>query len=339
MMSEFGWAVVGPGRIANRFADAVKQLPQARLAAVHGRNPRHAATFAQAWSGDQAQPAAVAEDLDALLSDHRVDGVYVATPHAFHADAVRRCLLAGKPVLCEKSLTPNASLSSELTALSRQYGVFLMEAVWTRFLPVYSTIHDWLSRQAIGPIRGLQSSFCFNVPFDPQARHFDPAQAGGALLDIGVYNLSMTQWVLHAALGQCPALQSLDVHGTVGPTGVDHRVNASLHFPDGLTSQFQCAFDSRADNGLRIFGELGVISVPSNFWEATSARLQTFDKPPEVVTRPFRINGFEGEIEEAMACIARGEFQSAAMPHADTVAVAQWIDRMRSSLGVKYPFE
>ena len=338
-MDEFGWAVVGPGRIANRFAHAVQQLSGPRLVAVHGRNSDRARAFAATWSQDATHPASVAIDLDDVLASGDVDGVYIATPHAFHADAIRRCLLAGKPVLCEKSMTPNAALSGELTSLSKLRGVFLMEAVWTRFLPIYSSVHDWLSRQAIGPIRGLQSSFCFDVPFDPQGRHFDPNQAGGALLDIGVYNLSMTQWVLRAALGHCPGLEAIDARGIVGPTGVDHRVNATLHFDGGLVSQFQCGFDGRADNGFRIFGERGVISVPSNFWEATSARLRMYGEPPEVITRPFRINGFEGEIEEAMRCIAQGDVETPLMPHADTVACAEWIDRMRAKLGVIYPFE
>jgi predicted dehydrogenase len=338
-MDEFGWAVVGPGRIANRFAHAVQQMPGTRLVSVHGRNADRARAFAATWSQDAARPASIAADLDDMLADANVDGVYIATPHAFHADAIRRCLLADKPVLCEKSMTANGALSSEMSALSKQRGVFLMEAVWTRFLPIYSSVHDWLSRQVIGPIRGLQSSFCFNVPFDPQGRHFDPNQAGGALLDIGIYNLSMTQWILRAALGRCPELDAIDARGVIGPTGVDHRVNATLHFAGDLVSQFQCGFDGRADNSLRIFGERGLICVPRNFWEATSARVQMFDEPPEVITRPFRINGFEGEIEEAMRCIAQGNIESPAMPHADTVACAHWIDRMRATLGVTYPFE
>ena len=231
------------------------------------------------------------------------------------------------------------SLASELVAISRQRGVFLMEALWTRFLPIYSTVNEWLSAQAIGEIRGLQSSFCFNVPFNPQTRHFDPALAGGSLLDVGIYNLSMTQWALRAALGQCPKLDSVAASGVIGPTGVDHRVAASLEFSGGVVSQFQCGFDSMADRSFRIFGELGMISVPTHFWEATTAILQRGDEPAEVVHRPFRINGFEGEIEEAMHCITGGAIESPAMPHADTVATAAWMDRIRAIVGVRYPFE
>ena len=218
-------------------------------------------------------------------------------------------------------------------------GVFLMEALWTRFLPIYTTVNDWLAANAIGEIRGLQSSFCFNPPFDPDSRLFDPAQAGGSLLDLGIYNLAMTQWALQAALGACPEPDSISATGLLGPTGVDHRVAASLQFPGGIVSQFQCGLDGAADNSLRIFGERGVITVPERFWEGTTATLQRTGQPLETAHRPFRINGFEGEIQEAMECISRGEVESAVMPHADTVTIAAWMDRIRAIIGLKYPFE
>lgn len=338
-MSEFGWAVVGPGKIAQRFADAVGQLPGTRLVGVQGRDSRRADAFAQAWSGREGASVAVFKDLETMLGDGAVDGVYIATPHAFHADAIRRCLLADKPVLCEKPMVANARLAAEIVALARQRGVFLMEALWTRFLPIYATVNDWLASKAIGEIRGLQSSFCFNPPFDPDSRLFDPAQAGGSLLDLGIYNLAMTQWVLHAAQGACPEPHSIAATGLLGPTGVDHRVAASLQFPGGVVSQFQCGLDGVADNALRIFGERGVITVPGRFWEGTTATLQRTDEPLETVRRPFRINGFEGEIQEAMRCIAGGEIESPVMPHADTLTIASWMDRIRAIIGVKYPFE
>ena len=330
-----GWAIVGPGRIAHRFAEAVTATPGARLAAIQGRDAARLAAFAARW-GDDAP--ALHTDLDALLADRAVDAVYVATPHAFHADAVRRALLAGKPVLCEKSLTPNAALTRELCALARTRGVFLMEAVWTRFLPAWAEVEAWLRAGAIGAVRGMQSSFCFAPPYDPHSRLFDPAQAGGAMLDIGIYNLTMSQWVLQRALGACPPLATLHVDGALAPTGVEQRVAATLVFQGGASSQFQCGFDGRADNTFRILGADGHILVHARFWEATRAECVAGDAPPEVVHRPFAVNGFEGELREAMDCIAGGRVESAAMPHADSIAVAEWMDAIRRDLGVRDPF-
>lgn len=338
-MNDFGWAIIGPGKIARRFADAVRQLPDTRLVAVHGRDQARATAFARHWQQTGApEPMAVTE-LDVLLADPRVDACYIATPHAFHAGDIRRCLQAGKAVLCEKPLVVNAALARGLTTLAQARGVFLMEALWTRFLPVYAGVADWLAAGAIGKVRGLQSSFCFHPPFDPQSRLFDPAQAGGSLLDLGIYNLAMTQWALQQIPGQRPVLESLTADGVLGPTGVDHRVAATLRFAGGVVSQFQCGLDGHADNALRIFGERGSITVPAHFQEATTASLQLHDQPPVLLQRPFRINGFEGQIEEAMRCIRAGEIASPLMPPADSVMLAEWMDRIRALIGLSYPFE
>jgi predicted dehydrogenase len=338
-VSDFGWAVLGPGNIARRFADAVRQLPGTRLVAVHGRDQARATAFARDWQQEGApEPLAVTE-LDAVLGDPGVDACYIATPHAFHADDIRRCLQAGKPVLCEKPLVVNATLARELATLAQARGVFLMEALWTRFLPVYAGVGDWLAAGAIGEIRGLQSSFCFRPSFDPQSRLFDPAQAGGSLLDLGIYNLAMTQWALQQALGRCPPLQSLSAEGLLGPTGVDHRVAATLRFSGGVVSQFQCGLDGHADNALRIHGAHGSITVAASFQEATTAALQLPGQPAQTLQRPFRINGFEGQIEEAMRCIRAGGIASPVMPPADSVVLAEWMDRIRALIGLSYPFE
>ena len=346
-MKALRWGLVGPGRIAHRFAQAVLALADAELVHIQARNAARGHDFARQWAAPGAAPPQVSTELAALLSDPAVDAVYIATPHALHADAVRACLLAGKPVLCEKPLVPSAAIARPLLALSRDRHVFLMEAVWTRFLPVYAQVGEWLRGGAIGPLRALQSSFCFAAPYDAKSRLFDPALAGGALLDIGIYNLTMTRWVLQQALGlgagTCPELRGMDVQGRLAPSGVDQHVAATLAFDGGITSQFVCAFDAQhdalTDNSLRIFGERGHITVPQHFWQGTQAVLQRGHNAAVVVDAPLRINGFEGEIEEAMRCIRAGLTQSPLMPHAETLATLGWMDRMRQQLGVRYPGE
>ncbi|CAN5175786.1 Gfo/Idh/MocA family oxidoreductase [soil metagenome] len=336
-MSSFGWGIVGPGQIAHRFAEAVTGLPDTQIAAVQARDPARAGEFASAWP--QPQPVAIHATLGALLADPNVDAVYVATPHALHAEAVRAALQAGKPVLCEKPLAPTAALARELTALSRARGVFLMEALWSRFLPVYADVGGWLESGAIGAVRGIQSSFCFTPDYDATSRLFDPALAGGSLLDLGVYNLSLTQWVMRRAFGTCPPVLHFDAHGTLAPTGVDQHVAATLAFEGGVCAQFQCGFIGRSDDSLRILGERGHIVVPARFHEATQAILHVADQYPVQVDRPFEINGFEGEIVETMRCVAAGEIDSPVMPQADTLAVAEWMDAIRARIGVRYPFD
>lgn len=338
-MNDFAWAVIGPGRIAHRFADAVYRLPGTHLRSVFGRDATRAAEFAGHWSRDGKPRPRVEPELATLLSDAAIDAVYIATPHAMHGEFIRRCLLAGKPVLCEKPLVPTLAVAQEIVALASDRRVFLMEALWTRFLPIYAQVGDWLRSGAIGRVNAIQSSFCFRVPYDQDSRLFSAALAGGALLDIGIYNVAMTRWVLEAALGACPAPSSLRAEGVIAPTGVDQRVAATIMFPGGVVSQFVCAFDGQADNALRIFGDAGCISVPQQFWEATEAVLSRPGEQPQAVHAPLRINGFEGEIEETIRCVRAGLLESPRMPHAETLAIVGCLDDLRRQLGVRYPFE
>ena len=338
-MSDFAWAIIGPGAIAHRFADAVHHLPGTRLHSVLGRDPARAIAFAAHWARDGVIPPMVAVDLASVLTDNAVDAIYIATPHSHHAEFASACLEAGKPVLCEKPLVPNLPAAERLVTQSREHGVFLMEALWTRFLPVYAIVGEWLREQAIGPLRAIQSSFCFNTGFNPDSRLFDPALAGGSLLDIGIYNLAMTRWVLERAQGVCPEPLSLLADGVLSPSGVDQRVAGTVIFADGVSAQFVCGFDGSAQNALHIYGERGYISLPQHFWEATEAVLVIAGQNAQTAHAPFRFNGFEGEVEEAMRCIRAGLIESPMMPHGESLALVGWIDELRRQVGVQYPFE
>jgi predicted dehydrogenase len=337
-MNSFGWAIVGPGVIAHQFSEAVHRIDGAHVAMVQGRSMSRAQTFAPTWQRDHAPLMRATDTLDAVLNDDTVRGVYVATPHAFHAETIVRCLEAGKAVLCEKPLVTHARLARSLCDLAKARNTFLMEAVWTRFLPIYTTVHEWLRDGKIGAARAMQSSFCFNAPFNPGSRLFDLSQAGGALLDIGIYNLTVTRWVLQSLLGQCPRVDAIDAHATLGSTGVDHRVSALLKFPDGVSSHFFCALDAHAENAFHIWGEAGHVTIHAPFWAATRATLVQSNSMPVERTQPFRINGFEYEIVEAMRCINAGHLESQIVPHVETIATLEWMDQIRRDIGVVYPF-
>ena len=340
--NSFTWGLVGPGKIAHQFAEAVHRLPGSQLGLVYGRDLARAEAFAAHWMRDDefgnGKPRFTA-DLQALLDDATIDAIYIATPHAQHGEFIAACLNAGKPVLCEKPLVPHLALGERLVALARERNVFLMEAVWTRFLPIYKTVQAWLQAEAIGPLRGIQSAFCFPGTYDANGRMYNPALAGGSLLDLGIYNLTVTRWVMQQALGACPEPISIQASGRLAPTGVDHHVSATLNFPGDVASQFICGFDSCADNGLRIFGERGVIRLAEYFHGAVEASLQLKGEAVQTVHAPLRINGFEGEIEEAQACIRAGLIESPTISHADTLATLGWMDEIRRQVGVRYPFE
>lgn len=338
-MTDFAWAVIGPGAVARQFAAAVAGLEDARVHSVCGRDPARLAAFIAASAPSSGEPPRAVRQLDDVLDDPAVDAVYVATPHALHGEAIRRCLEAGKPVLCEKPMVPNRAQLEALAGLAQRRRVFLMEAVWTRYLPVYGQVAAWLRDEAIGPLQALQSSICFLAPYDPASRLFDPALAGGALLDLGVYSVTMTQWVLQQAAGSCAEPTDIHAAATLAPSGVDQRVSAVLSFPGGLSSRFVCGLDGPADNGLTVLGERGVIRVAAPFWGATGASLHRDGEAPVTVQADFRFNGFEYEIEEAQRCIRAGLVESPRMRLHDSITALAWMDEIRRQVGVRYPFE
>ncbi len=330
----FRWGVVGPGSIAHRFADALAFVPGACVQRVYGRNADRASAFAQRYRATTSATSAE------LLSDPKVDAVYIATPHAQHGEFVRAALLAGKPVLCEKPLVPTHAEAKALVQLARERGVFLMEALWTRFLPAYELAGAWLRDGLIGELRSLSSSFCFSTPFDPASRLWDPALAGGALLDLGIYNLAVTRWALQQTHGGvCPELNGMEVHAAIAPSGVDASVEATLHFSGGITSRLRCGFDASSGNAFEVLGTQGCLRFPYNFWQAESVESIRAWQTPELTAAPFAGNGFEGEITEAQTCIRAGRIESLRMPHAESLALVEWMDAMRRKIGVRYPFE
>lgn len=326
----FNWGVIGPGGIANRFAGALPAVPGARLAGVFARDAAKGQAYAEQWKRDGA-PARVTTALGELLADPSVDAVYIATPHSNHGEYIRAALEAGKPVLCEKPLVTTRAEGQALVELARSRGVFLMEALWTRFLPAYDLAGGLLREGAIGELRAMQSSFCFAANYDPLHRQWNPALAGGSLWDIGIYNLAVTRWVLQQMNGgRCPEPEAIEVQAKMAPTGVDAAVTATLHFPGGITSQFRCGFDAASVNAFEILGSRAGLRFPSDFWQAEAVEIVTRKEPAERTEAPFVLNGFEGEIAEAQACIRAGRVESPRMPHAETLSLLGWMDAIRS---------
>lgn len=325
--SPFRWGILGPGRIAHRFAQALEAVEGARLVAVASRSAERAREFAQRYGITSSY-----DSDEALAADPNVDAVYIATPHRFHHAQARLCLEAGKPVLCEKPFTVNATQAADLIQLAQAKGLFLMEALWSRYLPVYRQVREWLDARQIGDIRLLTSTFCFRPERDPSDRKFSHELAGGALLDLGVYNVSTSQW----AIGNDPS--AIVALAMLGDTGVDELTTAVLAYPGDVVSQFTCSFLMGAANTFTIYGTDGFVRIEADFWSSTRATLSIHGKE-SVATLPFRRNGFEYEIEEAMSCIRRGKAESEEMPLASSLANMKTMDQIREQIGLRYSFE
>jgi predicted dehydrogenase len=327
MPATIQWGIVGPGNIARKFARDLRFTEGGRLRAVAGRDLGRARKLADEFGAELAF-----DDVRALAADPSVDMVYIASPHNAHFEAARILLEAGKPVLCEKPLTINADQARELIALSQSRRVFLMEAMWTRFLPLYARIREWLDEGRIGKPLMVSSAFCTQPERDPGNRFFDPALAGGGLLDLGVYPLAISQFVM----GRKP--ERLTALARMSETGVDELLSVSLQYKDGGMAQCLCGLSTAFDNSLVIGGEKGFIRVPAQFIHGKEAILNIAGKL-EGISMPPRGEGFEYEIDEAMRCFRAGEIESPLMPHADTLALQETMDEIRRQIGLRYPGE
>ncbi len=323
------WGLLGPGRIAQRFAQCLPAVPGARLQAVASRDLARAQQFALAHSVPR-----VHANYPDLLADPQVDAVYIATPHSAHFEQAMAVIAAGKALLCEKPLTVNAVQAAALFDAAAQRGVFVMEALWSRFLPIYGQVADGLAAGEIGTLRRVVSRFGFEAAHEPLGRLFNPDLAGGALLDLGVYTLSLPQWLVGGG-----ALTLEQAQATLGATGVDEAVSARLRSAGGVGIELQVSLQGPLDNTLHLIGEQGSITVEAPFWEASQAVLQRPGRPPLRSRCPFECNGFEYQVREVQACLARGELQSQVMPWAHTLAVLRALDDIRARIGLRYPFE
>ncbi|MGF1772748.1 Gfo/Idh/MocA family oxidoreductase [Vibrio wakamikoensis] len=314
------WGVMGPGRIAHNFAKGIAVTDGAVIQAVASRNEKRATQFA-----GQYQIETIYSDYQALTQDPEVDIIYIATPHAFHYEQALMCLNAGKAVMCEKALTMTAEQSRYLHQVSKEQGVFIMEAFWSKFLPAWEQIQHW--KLKIGDIKLVQSNFCFKAERNYSDRLFDPIQGGGALHDIGIYNIALSNYVFD----QLPI--QWQVLGTVGETGVEESVSAVLEYEGDSRATFTCSFNVTTPNTMTIFGEHGRIEIAEPFFGAEKATLVT-DSANEVFEIPHAGAGFEYQIAEANACLQLGKIESGKHPMQATIDTLEIIGEMRRSLGI-----
>ncbi|QIA66082.1 Gfo/Idh/MocA family oxidoreductase [Vibrio astriarenae] len=320
------WGIIGPGRIAHRFADAFSAVEDGELYAVASRNENRLHEFADQFSINKRY-----SDYQAILADKNVDAIYIATPHRFHFDLAKQALESGKAVLCEKPLTVTSAQSQALFELANKNQVFLMEALWSRFLPAWQQIKQWLAEGAIGDVVSMHSTFGFKAERNNDDRLFNLDLAGGALLDTGVYNIAMSDFVM----GTAPDTIVSDV--LVGETGVDERSNVTLSFGD-VVSEFTCSFLEPLPNEFKIVGSKGSIVAESNFWEANSVQLFNQDGTEQWFSFPYLSNGFEYQVLEVNRCLREGKLSSDNVSPEFTIRNMAVMDAILAQAGVKYPF-
>jgi predicted dehydrogenase len=266
-----------------------------------------------------------------VVNDPDIDVVYIATPNDLHAENVRACIEAGKAVLCEKPFTLNAPQARPLIELARRKRVFLMEAMWSRFIPTHRKLHDMVRTGALGEIRMLQADFGFKAEYDPENRLFNPARGGGALLDLGVYLIALTVRLM----GEPETITS---HVTMAASGVDEQSAVVFGYASGAFAVLTSSAGVQTFNEARIIGTKGRARLEEPFWKAD--QLSTYIEHQEQhYVLPREDWGYQYQLEEVHRCIRAGEIESPGMPHADTLAILSITDTLRAQWGVKFPGE
>lgn len=351
----YRWGVIGPGNIAQTFADALRHLSQGELYAIASRDPHRASQFAQKNGAEVTY-----DSYQALLEDPNVDIVYIATPHSHHFPVAMQALKAQKNVLIEKPFTVNSAQTRQLVSLAKANNCIFQEALWSRFMPCFATVKTWIAEGKIGALQYITSQIGFAFSGEPTHRLLNPALAGGSLLDLGIYSVSLSQFVI----GQNPV--SISAMASPEQGDVDHNTFVTMHYQSGVTSQFVSTIDAQCSNVMTIHGSKGFIHLPSRFWEGKQCSLWVDNECVENQQFTHQVNGFEYQIAATMALVEKARQQRVGidttgmtknlttknenaknkidisalcdprMNHADSIAVMETLDSIRDIIKLRY---
>ncbi len=328
MKSKIRWGILGCGKIARKFAADLKLVKHAELVAVGAREQSKADVFAKEFSISRAHG-----QYELLAQDPDVDVIYIASPHSHHHEHTLLCLNHGKAVLCEKAFAINHREATEMISLARLKGVFLMEAFWTRFLPHYQIIKQYLQEGRLGAINSVRAEFGFK-PAPPIApRIYDPLLGGGSLLDIGVYPLFLALDILGKPARIVATM-------TPAASGVDEQCAIQLNYSNGAIAQLFSSFSCNLATGADINGTDGRLRMTHRFHGPTTS-LEFY--PGIVDTREVlsfesaKGNGYEYEAQHVTDCLLKGLRESPIRTHADTLLLMETLDEIRKQCGITYP--
>jgi predicted dehydrogenase len=326
------WGILATGKIATAFVQNLALLPECETVAVGARKQDSADAFA----GRHGIPRAYG-DYRALVEDPDVDVVYVATPHSLHREHVELAFEAGKPVLCEKSITLTAADAEHLVRLAREKNLFLMEAMWMRCNPLIRRLQQLLGSGALGEVRQVRADLGFVADKPPTDRLFDPLLGGGALLDMGIYPLTFASLFL----GEPATIASA---ATLSEGGVDLNLAISLGYDSGAIAALTSTMTAWSPRNATIATDRGRIDLPEPFHHPTTVTWRAFDGDPdftgaatvEEISEDLIGTGLANEALEVVRCLRNGETESPLVPLDDTVALMRQMDRIRTDIGVRY---
>ena len=310
------WGIVGAGWISRKFCEAMTVVDGGEVRAVFTKTRLKAESLAE----DYTIPL-IYNSLEKLLKDNEIDIIYIATPHPSHAEIALSCLNAGKPVLCEKPFTMNLVEAQLVVDKAQNKKVFLMEAMWTRFLPQIRKAKEILDSGKIGKVALLQADLAHIAPKDPTNRFYNKALGGGALLDLGVYPVSFAIYMLGVP-------DKIRVLCNLANTGVDETMAIQFKYKDGKMAQLFFSFVTNSAKEAHIFGDDGEIRIHHSWF--TPTQLSFISKDGKIKKSDFNFigNGYNYEIEECHRCLREGKTESDLMPLDLSLDIMRMLDRI-----------
>ena len=318
--------ILGPGRIARTVAATLVQMPELECYAVASRNLQRAEEFARDFGFEK-----VYDSYEAMLQDPALELVYITTPHSHHYEQMMLCLERGKHVICEKAFTLNADQAEKIRELAARKGLYVAEAIWTRYMPSRKLIDEIIASGIIGAVNTLTANLSYNIAY--KERIMEPALAGGALLDIGIYGLNFA--LMHFGSD----IERMESSVKLTDTGVDAMETITIFYKDGRMAVLTHSIYCRSDRKGIIHGENGYIVVENINNPQSVAVYDSGDNLLAFHKVPQQISGYEYEFQEAVRCISQGRREADSMPMETTVQVMEIMDSLRKTWGVVYPQE
>ncbi|MFA7370896.1 MAG: Gfo/Idh/MocA family oxidoreductase [Sphaerochaetaceae bacterium] len=319
-------AIIGAGHIARKMAYTLGKMKNATAYGVGSRSLSKAKEFATEFKMEQYWGS-----YEELVADPKVDLVYVATPHSHHRDHIKLALNGGKPVLCEKSFTVNAQQAKEVISLAKEKNLLLAEAIWTRYVPMRGLLDELLDSQIIGRVYSLTANLGYLI--SGKERLSNPALAGGALLDVGVYPLNFALMTLRGKI------EKIDSSVLFTNSGVDAQSSVTMIFEGQQMALLHSTQMGPTDRRGMIYGDKGYIEVVNI---NNPEKLRVFDLEHNLlkeVVQPEQITGFEYQVEACREALEKGKIETDRMPHSEIIRVMEIMDQLRSQWGLRYPME
>ena len=326
MSKKIRWGILGTGRMAGEFAKGLTEVNDAQLVAIGSRTKDSAQRFAANFNVPNIHLG-----YENVATDENVDVIYIATPHNSHKDNAVLCLENGKAVLCEKPFTINAEEAEMVINLARRKNIFLMEAMWTRFIPAVVKLRELLDKQVIGNVQLMLAGGAFIPEFDPEFYLFNYELGGGVLLDAGVYLISMASMVF----GMPDKILAM---GQLGKTGVDEHDAILLEHGNGALANLYVSLRAKSSPDLTLIGDKGKIYAHAPIFCPSKLTIAA-DGKEEVIELPFEANGYQFEAMEVDRCLREGKTESGIMQLDETWQIMRTMDNIRTQIGLKYSNE